>query len=146
MKKKHSMALGLALSFGMASRAFALGGANFSSEVISARSLGQGGVGVAGVSDDPVSAYTNPAALTAVSGTRIMGEVGYVNARPSYTDDAGSLTGAKATSVLVPGFAASSLFMDGKLAAGVSAVLPYGLETHFGGDSALKYVATDSRL
>ena len=130
----------------MASRVFALGGADFGSEIISARSLGQGGVGVAGVSEDPVSAYTNPAALTAVPGTRLMGELGYVNSRPSYTDNSGNLTGSKATSVLVPGFAASTLFMGGRLAAGVSAVTPYGLENHFGGDSPLRYVTTDSRL
>lgn len=146
MKKQIRAAAGAILSLCVVSQAFALDTGSYSVELISARSLGQGSTGVAGVSDDPTVSYRNPAALTALPGTQAMLNLTYANSRPTYTDQSGSVTGARATSILVPGFAASTLLMDGRLGVGVSAVTPYGSETHFNGDSPLRYVATDSRL
>lgn len=140
----------------------ALGTASYSSELISPRSMGQGGTGVAGTQNDPVAAYTNPAAMTSMKGTQISVAGSYINARPEFTNaansggfgsgspytrgTAGEVTGARATSVAIPAFAATTQFLDGKLAAGLAAVMPYGLETHFDGDSPVRYAATDARL
>jgi long-chain fatty acid transport protein len=139
----------------------ALGTASYSSELISARSLGQGGTGVAGVYLDPISAYTNPAALSALAGTQITAGAAYVNSRPefrsrvnssgglggSYTASTdGSVSGARVLQALVPQFGASTQVMDGKLSFGLAFVTPYGLETHWNGDSPLRYQATDARL
>ena len=147
MKKRLKSAAGALISLTMFSQAFALGTASYSSELISARSLGQGGTGVAGTQNDPVAGYTNPAAMTSLQGTQAAIGLTYVNASPTFTADQGqAVTGARATSVFVPDFAATTQFMGGKLAAGLAAVTPYGLETHFDGDSPLRYAATDTRL
>jgi long-chain fatty acid transport protein len=146
MKKRLQPVVAALLSLTMCSQAFALGTASYSSELISTRSLGQGGTGVAGTQNDPVAAYTNPAAMTSLPGTQATVGLTYVNASPTFTNDANQVTGARATSVFVPDFAATTQFLGGKLAAGLAAVTPYGLETHFDGDSPLRYAATDTRL
>lgn len=139
----------------------ALGSASYSSELISTRSLGQGGTGVAGIYMDPISAFTNPAALTAMPGTQITAGAAYINSRPEFTSRAnsagglggnytasadGSVTGARVLQGLVPQFGATTQVMDGKLSFGLAFVTPYGLETHWNGDSPLRYQATDARL
>jgi long-chain fatty acid transport protein len=156
MKKRLHSVIGALLSLSVASQAFALGTASYSSELISARSLGQGGVGVAGVDLDGSSSYLNPAAMTSQPGTQITIGGTYVNASPSFTNAGnspanpgqgnGSVTGARATSVVVPDFGVTTQFMDGKLSAGLAVVAPFGLETHFDGDSPMRYAATDTRL
>jgi long-chain fatty acid transport protein len=130
----------------MCSQAFALGTASYSSELISTRSLGQGGTGVAGTQNDPIAAYTNPAAMTALPGTQFTVGLSYANASPTFTDDQQQVTGARATSVIVPNFGATTQFLGGKVAAGLAVVTPYGLETHFDGDSPIRYATTDARL
>ncbi len=145
----------------LAGSARALGTSSYSSELISARSLGQGGTGVAGVHDDPISVYLNPAAMTAMKGTQATAGLSYVNARPVYRSGVASpgglgasyteagfnaVSGARATSVVVPDFGVTTQLWDGRLAAGLAAVSPYGLETHFDGDSPIRYRATDARL
>jgi len=161
MKKRLQSGLGALLALTMSGQAFALGTASYSSELISTRSLGQGGTGVAGVHDDPIVAYTNPAGMTGLEGTQVTVDMTYANASPKYTSGAtsagglganftqanqGDVTGARATSVIVPSFGATTRFLDGKLAAGLAVVTPYGLETHWDGDSPLRYTATDARL
>jgi long-chain fatty acid transport protein len=160
MKKRRSIVAAI-LSLAMCSQAFALGTGSYSSELISTRSLGEGGTGVAGTQNDPVAAYTNPAAMTALAGTQVTVGMTYANDSPSFTSglnsngsplgsyaqaSQGSVSGARATSVVVPNFAATTQLMDGRLALGLAAVTPYGLETHFNGDSPLRYQATDTRL
>lgn len=160
-KKRLHPALGAVLSLALGGRAFALGTASYSSELISARSLGQGGTGVAGTQNDPVAAYTNPAGMTSMAGTQVTGGLAYVNARPTFTNavkssgfgtsaysrgNPGEVSGARATSVLVPDFGATTRLLDGRLAAGLTLVSAYGLETHFDGDSPVRYQSTDSRL
>ena len=156
MKKRLSAAIGALLSLTLAGQAFALGTASYSSELISTKSLGMGGVGVAGATDDISDSYTNPAGLTALTGTQVTIGATYVNASPTFTSAgsnatspasaAGDVTGARATSVFIPNFGISSQFFGGKLAAGLAVVDPYGLETHFDGDSPVRYAATDARL
>ncbi|NNN04403.1 MAG: hypothetical protein HKL90_00745 [Elusimicrobia bacterium] len=155
MKKRLHAVAGTLLSLSMAGQAFALGAASYSSELISAKSLGMGGVGVAGATDDISDSYTNPAGLTALKGTQVTIGGTYVNASPSFTNagsqaspglPVGAVSGARATSVFIPNFGISSQFLDGKLAAGLAVVDPYGLETHFDGDSPVRYAATDARL
>jgi long-chain fatty acid transport protein len=147
MKKRLHGVVGALLSLSMASQAFALGTASYSSELISSKSLGMGGVGTAGATDDVDASYTNPAALTALPGTQVTIGGTYVNAKPAFTDAAtGDVTGARATSVFIPNFGVSTQLLGGKLAAGLSVVTPYGLETHWDGDSPMRYAATDARL
>jgi long-chain fatty acid transport protein len=146
MKKRIHSVVGTLLSLSMASQAFALGTGSYSSEIISARSLGEGGTGVSGAQDDPIAAYTNPAGMTAIKGTQVTVGMSYVNASPTFTDDAGDVSGARATSVVIPNFGVTTQLLDGKLSFGLAAVTPYGLETHFDGDSPIRYSATDSRL
>jgi long-chain fatty acid transport protein len=143
------------LTLGIAARAFALGTGSYSSELVSARSLGQGGTGVAGVDPDATVSYLNPAAMTGMPGLQFTGGGAYANARPTFTNDssasspslpAGAVEGARATSVVAPDFGATVQLLDGKLAAGVSVVSPFGLESHFDADSPVRYYATDSRL
>jgi len=153
MKKRLHAVVGTLLALSMAGQAFALGTASYSSELISARSLGQGAVGVAGVDSDASVSYLNPAAMTGLAGTQLMISGIYANASPKFTNEgsdtqagSGQVTGARATSVFIPNFGVTSQFMDGKLAAGVAVVAPYGLETHWDGDSPMRYNATDARL
>lgn len=161
MKTRLQKGLGALLALSMTSQAFALGTASYSSELISTRSLGQGGTGVAGVSEDPISAYTNPAAMTALKGTQVTVGVTYANASPKFKNGTTStggfgtsyakgtqddVSGARATNAIVPNFGATTQLFDGKLAVGLAAVTPYGLETHFDGDSPVRYQSTDARL
>ncbi|MDE2490999.1 MAG: outer membrane protein transport protein [Elusimicrobia bacterium] len=161
MKKRLSAVLGAVLASTMGVQSFALGTASYSSELISARSLGQGGTGVAGTQNDPIAVYTNPAALTEMKGTQATVGLSYVNASPKFKNaatsagfgastyskgTAGDVTGARATSVAIPDFAITSSWLDGRVAAGLAAVTPYGLETHWDGDSPMRYQATDARL
>ncbi len=161
MKRRLQTLVAAALSLTMCGQAFALGSASYSSELISTRSLGQGGTGVAGTQDDPVVGYTNPAGLTLMKGTQISAGLSYANAHPSFKSavnssgfgtsvysksSAGQVSGGRATSVLVPSFGATIRSEDGRWAAGMAVVSPYGLETHFSGDSPVRYQSTDSRL
>jgi long-chain fatty acid transport protein len=161
MKIRLQKGLGALLALSMTSQAFALGTASYSSELISTRSLGQGGTGVAGVQEDPIVGYTNPAAMTSMKGTQVTAGFTYANATPKFTNGAtssggfgtaytqgnqGDVSGARATSVLIPNFGATTQLMDGRLAIGLAAVSPYGLETHFDGDSPIRYQTTDARL
>ena len=146
MKTRLGSGVAALISLTMCSQAFALGTASYSSELISTRSLGQGGTGVAGTQNDPIAAYTNPAAMTALPGTQVTVGLSYANGSPKFTNDQNQVTGARATSVFVPNFGATTQLMDGKLAAGLAVVTPYGLETHFDGDSPIRYAATDARL
>src|SRR5258706_6959581 len=146
MFKQMNYGLGILLSFAMASESLAIGSAFISNEVPSARSAGQGYVGVAGQNNDPTSAYSNPAAMTSLKGTQATAGLTWENIHGSYKDDAGTQTKERVTNVGVPNMAVTQSFMDGKLAAGLSVQSPYGLETYWGSNSPLRYVATDSRL
>lgn len=161
MKKNLQTAAGALLSLLMCTQSFALGTASYSSELVSTRSLGQGATGVAGTQNDPFVVYTNPAAMTDLKGTQATLALTYVNSDASFTSGVtspgglagnytqasqGSVTGARATSVFVPDFAVTTQFLDGKLSAGFAVAAPYGSETHFDGDSPLRYAATDTRL
>jgi len=152
MKKRLHSVVGTLLSLTVAGQAFALGSGSYSTELISARSLGQGAVGVAGVDLDSTSPYLNPAAMTSQSGTNVtLGGV-YANSSPEFHDNGSAagngatVTGARATSVFVPNFGVTTQLMDGKLAIGLAVVDAYGLETHWDDDSPVRYQATNTRL
>src|ERR1041385_2910666 len=85
MNKRLHAVLGALLSLSLAGQALALGTASYSSELVSAKSLGQGSSGVAGVSDDTTAVYMNPAAMTALPGTQVMIGATYANASPKFT-------------------------------------------------------------
>jgi long-chain fatty acid transport protein len=149
------------LSLAVASQAFALGSASYSSELISTRSLGQGGTGVAGVMNDPIAAYTNPAGMTSMAGTQISVGLSYANAGARYESGVtspgglganytrasqGDISGGRSTSVFIPNFGVTTRLGDSNWTAGLAIVTPYGLETHFNGDSPIRYQTTDARL
>jgi len=138
--------LGGLLSFCMVSESFAISSGFISNEVPSARAAGQGYVGIAGQNDDPTAVYTNPAAMTALRGTQATLGIHWENVHGSYQDNAGAETKERVTNVAVPNFSVTQNFMDGKLAAGLSAQSPYGLETHWDANSPLGIVATNSVL
>lgn len=161
MKSFLCAALAAVLTLSASSPAFALGTASYSSELISTRSLGQGGTGVAGVHEDPIASFTNPAALSYLKGTQAAVGVSYANSRPTFTSgvtspgglasnytaaNQGDVTGARATEGVVPNFGASTQLGDSGFTAGLAVVVPFGLETHWNGDSPMRYQATDARL
>jgi len=138
--------LGVLLSFIMVSQSYAVGGSFISNEVLSARSAGQGYVGVAGQNNDPMAVYTNPAAMTALKGTQVTVGGTLENIHGSYQDNAGVESKERVTNVGVPNLAATQNFMDGKLAVGLSVQSPFGLETHWDANSPMGAVATNSRI
>jgi long-chain fatty acid transport protein len=146
MKKQYSALVGSLLSVGMISNAWALGGANFGNEALSARTAGQGYVGTAAQNDDPTTVYSNPAGISKLSGTQVTLGAHWENINPSYVDNADQRTRARTSNAFVPNFSATHSFADGTWGAGLSVQSPFGLETHWGGDSALRYYATDTRL
>jgi long-chain fatty acid transport protein len=146
MQCKLRALLGVILSASMATPSFAVLGSNIANEVPSARSAGQGYVGVAGQNNDPTTAYSNPAGMTNLKGTQATIGLHFENIHPSYESDAGVETKAKTTNVAVPNFSVTQSFLDGKLGAGLSVQSPFGLESHWPGDSPMRYTATDSRL
>ncbi len=134
------------LSIFAATLSEAVGGANIGNEVPSARAAGQGYVGVAGQNEDPSVVYQNPAAMTSLKGTQITVGAHWENIHGSYESDAGAVTKAKVTNIAVPNLSLTQNFLDGKLGAGLSVQSPFGLETHWPGNSPLRYTATDTRL
>jgi long-chain fatty acid transport protein len=148
MKRHIASLLGIILSLSIASNAFALGSAGISNEVISAKSLGAGATGVAAVSDDPMTIYTNPAGLTALKGTQVTLGATWENLHGKYKADSGPGEKMRSIDMVVPNFAATQSLMDGKLGVGLGVLSAYGLDTHWPSDmnSPLRYIATNSRL
>jgi len=128
------------------SHVFAAGSGGLGNEVLSARALGQGAVGVAGQNDDASVAYTNPAGLTNIKGTQITLGGTWENLHGSYQSNSGNQTDLRLNDIGVPNIAISQSFMDGKIGTGLAIEAPYGLETHWPGDSSLRYIATNSTL
>jgi long-chain fatty acid transport protein len=146
MNKSLQASLAVILSLGMGTQAFAVGSSFISNEVPSARAAGQGYVGIAGQIEDPTAVYENPAAITSLPGTQATLGGTWENIHGGYQNNSGSETKERVVDVAVPNFSATQNFLDGKLAAGLSVQSPFGLETHWEGDSPLRYVATDSRV
>jgi len=131
---------------GAVTASWAIGGSFIGNEVLSARSAGQGYVGVAGQNEDPTAVFVNPAAMTSLPGTQVTVGITWENIHGGYKDNSGNETKERVTNVGVPNFSITQSFMDGKLSAGLSSQSPFGLETYWPGNSPLRYVATDSRL
>jgi len=146
MQSKLNALLGVGLSFIIASQSYAIGGSFIGNEVPSARAAGQGYTGIAGQNNDPTVAYSNPGAMTNLKGTQATLGFTFENIYGAHTSDAGVETKANTTNVVVPNFSMTQSLMDGKLGVGLSVQSPFGLETHWPGDSSLRYTATDSRL
>ena len=128
----------------LVSPSWALGGDAIGNDVPSARAAGQGYVGIAGQNNDPIVVYENPAALTSLKGTQITIGGTWENFHGDYEDNTGSTAKMRSLDVGIPNFAVTQSFMDGKIGAGLSVGDPYGLETHWSGDSPLRYTATNS--
>jgi long-chain fatty acid transport protein len=138
--------LAVLVSLGLASDVLALGGANIGNEVPSARAAGQGFVGVAAQNDDPLIAYANPAGLTQLKGTQVTLGAAWENLHGNYESVSGNKTKMRSVDVAVPNGAVTRSFQDGRAAVGLAVLSPFGLETHWAGDSPLRYVTTDARL
>jgi long-chain fatty acid transport protein len=146
MKNVMHCMLSVVCSAVLVSPSWAVGGAAIGNEVPSARAAGQGYVGVAGQSDDPTVLYLNPAGLTQLKGTNATIGVTWENLHGQYQDNSDRVTKMRSIDVGVPNVAATQSFLDGRLGTGISVDSPYGLETHWPGNSPLRYVATNSRL
>lgn len=146
MKKslRTSIAVILALSF--ESQAFAIGGGFIGNEVLSARSAGQGYVGVAGVNNDPSVVFANPAAMTTLKGTQVSVGAHLENINGSYKDDAGNKTKERTVNAFVPNTSITQSLLGGRLTLGLGITSPFGLETHWDSNAPMRYVATNSRL
>jgi len=125
---------------------FAVGGGGIGNEVLSARSLGQGAVGVAAQGEDLAAIYSNPAGLTNIKGVKASFGATWESIYGSYQSNAGNQTNTRLNDVAVPNAAIGGSSKDGKMGFGLALESPYGLETHWGKDSPLKYLATDSKL
>lgn len=136
----------MTIVFGFNSTVLAVGGGAIGNEVPSARTVGQGYVGVAAQNEDPSVAYINPAGLTLLKGTHITLGGAWENFHGNYEADSGVKTKMRSVDAFVPNASVSHSFMDGKLGTGLSLQSPYGLETHWPGNSQLRYIATDSKL
>lgn len=144
---KRGLALAAVLMFsGSATRLHAIGAANIGNEVPSARAAGQGYVGVAAQNNDPTVAWSNPAGVIKLKGTQFAIGGHYENIHGSYETLSGSEYDAKVTHVFIPNASLTHLAMNGTIGLGITVQSPFGLETHWKGDSPLRYVATDSRL
>jgi len=130
----------------MVSNSFAAGAAAFGNEVISARSGGQGGTGVAAQSNDPGVVYFNPAGLTKLEGTQVTQGLTWINLHGDYKDDSGHITKMRSIDGVVPNIAVTHRFLDGKLGTGLAVESPYGLESHWPGNGPFNGVATNSKL
>jgi long-chain fatty acid transport protein len=141
-----SKGIGLLLSIGIVSNSWGIGGANIGNEVPSARAAGQGYVGVAGQNDDPTVAWSNAGGITSLPGTQFTIGGTWENVHGTYDSNGGAQTKERVTNVVAPNMSATHTLMDGQVGFGLSIQTPYGLETHWDGNSPLRYVATDSRL
>ncbi len=130
----------------MGSDVWAIGGSFIGNEVPSARSAGQGYVGIAGQNNDPTAVYANPGAMTNLKGSQITVGTHWENIHGSFQDDLGNQTKERVVNVAIPNISMTQSFMEGKLSAGLSSQSPYGLETNWDGNSPMRYVATNSRL
>jgi len=90
--------------------------------------------------NDPTAVFTNPAAITSLKGTQATFGWHWENIHGGYVDNAGNETKERVVNVGVPNTSVTQSFMDGKLAAGLSIQSPFGLETHWDGNSPLRYV------
>jgi len=145
MLRNSQYALAVLLSLGMLSQSFAVGTAGFGNEAFSARSLGEGGVGVAGTTEDLGAIYANPAAVTTLAGTQATIGGTWENLHASYEGNNQS-SNMRSIDVGVPNLAVTRSLMNNKLGAGLGVFSTYGLETHWPGDGSLRYIATNSRL
>jgi long-chain fatty acid transport protein len=146
MRKLIQASLAVLLSLSLASPMLAVGGANFSNEVISARSAGQGYVSVAAQNDDPMTVYSNPGGIPKLKGTQLTYGFHWENIHGNYETDTGVKSKMKSDDLYVPNLAVTQNLMDGKLGLGLSVTSPYGIDTHWPGNGPLRYVATDTRL
>jgi len=137
--------LGVILTLFIVSESWAIGGANIGNEALSARSLGQGAVGIAAENDDPATVYSNPAGMTRLMGTQATHGGTWENLHGNYTSAAGASSKMRSIDVGVPNFAFTQNLIDGKLGVGLGVESPYGLETHWQ-DGPLRFVATNSRI
>jgi long-chain fatty acid transport protein len=146
MKRSIQAVLGIILSFFMTTESFAVGSSFIGNEAPGARGAGEGYVGVAGTTEDLAAVYLNPGAITSLKGTQVSLGTTWENIHGSYQDNSGNQTKERVVNGLVPNFAVTQSFMDGRLGAGLAVESPYGLETNWDGNSPLRYVATNSRL
>ena len=131
-----SKGLGILLSMGMVSNSWELAKrANIGNEVPSARAAGQGYVGVAGQNEDPTVAWSNAGGITGLPGTQFTIGGHWENVNGSYENDSGEETKERVTNVVVPNMSATHTFLDGQVGFGLSVQSPFGLETHWDGNS-----------
>lgn len=143
MKKHLQTGLGIILSFCMASpNVFAV----YGGEITSARTFGQGESGISGQNEDPIAVYTQPAAIGFLKGTQVTGGMGWLNLHGGFESDSGNKVHLRSIDAAIPNLAVTHALMDGQWGLGLAVVAPYSVESHWPGDSQMRYVTTNSRF
>ena len=148
MLRKLQTLIAVALTFNMASQAFAVGASAFSTQFAGAKALGQGNAFVA-EADDPSAVYYNPAGMTQLKGAQL--SIGSTFLVP-YTERTGNNVPddqMKRQVAAVPNFYATTALPswgEKKMAAGIGVTSPYGLSTDWAPTSSVRYVTTTSNF
>lgn len=124
---------------------YAAGSGGIANEVTSAEGL-TNLLAIAGTKSDPSTVYNNPAAIGDLG--KFDGSIGvnYFNFSTKRNGTNGTSDKMETTRAVVPNFAVSRKFGEGKWGVGLAVLSPYGLETDWGETSNVRYVATKSQL
>lgn len=150
---KHLSRGALLLSMTVPAPAFAAG---FALEQQNAAAIGSAYAGAQAESADPGFIFYNPAALAGVEGADLSVGTAALLADSDYTDASGALLGAAPVSgntagsgalnnAYLPAFAIG-LQLSEAIAVGFSVNAPFGLNSEYGEDSAIRYHALDTNF
>jgi len=146
MKSIVSAALGSFFVLAISINAFSVGSAGLGNEVAGARSLGQGGTGMA-QAFGPESLYLNPAVITDLPSLQATYGITYEDTHSKHTTNAGTEEKMRPIGVAVPNFSmTSSGWWDDKLTFGLTTQSPYGSETHWSDSGFSRFISTNARL
>jgi long-chain fatty acid transport protein len=147
MNRKIQSILGVILSFFMVSESWALGSSGLSSEISSAKALGQGNA-FAGEANDPSAVWYNAAGITQLKGTQLT--VGAAALVPMTTRTGEGVAEDKMKSQLsvLPNFYLTHAAPLGqeKISLGLGLNTPYGLTTDWPTTGSFKYITTESNF
>lgn len=122
----------------------AVGSSAFSNQIVDSKAFGMGNVFVA-QADAPAAIYFNPAGLTQLDRPMLSIGAAVLLLESDYETRSGQSVSMDNFTPVVPNFYFSSPAKQ-KWAYGIGVNSPFGLETHWGDTSPLRYLATDSHL
>jgi long-chain fatty acid transport protein len=123
---------------------WAVGSAGYSNQIVGTKAYGMGNTFVA-TADDLTAIYFNPAGLTQTKHAAVTLGLTPLFLKTDYKPGSGANESMESYVPVTPQFYFSFAVKD-KWRLGLGINSPFGLETHWGNNSALRYVATDSEL